>query len=214
MRVTAEGLVVAAAAIGYLVLFNASKVEYVAAAALALASFGLSRPAHSQSRIRRARRGLLALAAGVVGILVFWRVFPLQAGARFELWYGGIAAWLDKPALGWGLGSFEWGYGYHRHDFGEVFGGTILSTPNVLAGSAHNVLVQTLAELGLFGLACASAVVFMVLRYAKDQNAKAALVIALGCMMVSFPEQNPFTAALIAVAAGIATSMTDSVTDV
>ena len=194
MRVTPEGLVVAAAAIGYLVLFNESKVEYVAAAAFALC---LAWP----------RFRLPAMAAGILGILVFWRVFPLQAGARFELWYGGLAAWLDKPALGWGLGSFEWGYGYHRHDFGEVFGGTILSTPNVLAGSAHNVVVQTLAELGLFGLACAAAVVFMVLRYAKDQNAKAALVIALGCMMVSFPEQNPFTAALIAVAAGVATAI-------
>lgn len=81
---------------------------------------------------------------------------------------------------------------------------SILNIPNVLAGAAHNAVVQVMAELGLVGLAAAAAVLVMVLRHATDQNAKVALVCALAAMMVGFPEQNPFTAALIAVAAGIA----------
>ena len=191
MRVTPEGLVVALAAVGYLLFFNDSKVELVACAALVLWA--------AWSRLR-----LPTLAAGIGGILVFWRLFPVQANARLELWYGGLAAWLDKPIFGWGLGSFEWGFGYHRNDWGYLAGSTILTTPNVLAGAAHNVVVQTLVELGLIGLACASAVVFLVLRHAKDANAMVALVIALAAMTIGFPEHNPFTAALIAVAAGIA----------
>ncbi len=196
MRVTPEGLVVALAAIGYLVLFNDSKAEYVAAAALACWV------AWQWRRLR-----FPALAAGVVGILVFWRAFPLQANARIELWYNGLMAWADRPLLGWGLGSFDWGVGYHRTDYAHLVGGaTILNTPTVIPGSAHNVIVQTLAELGLVGLAGTAAVVFLVLRHAKDQNAKIALIAGLACMMVSFPEQNPFTAALVAVGAGIATN--------
>jgi O-antigen ligase len=193
MRVTAEGLVVALAAAGYLVLFNESKVELVACAALGLWAL----------YAKGAGRGFLA-ALVLVASLAIWALFPLQANARLELWFNGLAAWADHPILGWGLGSFEWGYGAHR---GDWMGHTILTTPNVLAGAAHNAIVQTLAELGLVGLACAAAVVFLVLRHAQDQNAKVALVLALGCMMVGFPEQNPFTAALMAVAAGMATQV-------
>ena len=137
MRVTPEGLVVALAAAGYLVLFNESKVELVAVAALAAwALYG-----------HGAKLWLLA-GTVLVGAAAFYAVFPLQSGARLELWYGGLAAWLDKPLLGWGLGSFDWAYGAHRSDFAEVFGSTILSTPNVLAGAAHNAIVQSLVELG------------------------------------------------------------------
>ena len=196
MRVTPEGLVVALAAIGYLVLFNESKVELVAAAALALCA-AWQRP------------GLRFPAVGAVGVgaLAFWALFPIQANARLELWFNGLAAWLDKPLLGWGLGSFDWAYGYHRFDFSQVSQATILNVPNVLAGAARNAVVQVLAELGLVGLAGAAAVVFLVLRHAKDANATVALVCALAAMMVGFPEQNPFTAALIVVAAGIATAL-------
>src|SRR3990167_749713 len=197
MRVTPEGLVVALAAISYLLLFNDSRVELVAGAGLAPCLPG-----------ERPGLRLPAVAAGIGGVLVFWRVFQTQANARLELWYGGLAAWLDKPVFGWGLGSFEWGYGYHRNDFGEAFGMTIMTVPNVLAGAAHNVVVQTLTELGLIGLLAAVVVVFMVLRHARDDNAMVALVIALAAMMVGFPDHNPFTAALIAVAAGMATQKT------
>ena len=194
MRVTAEGLVVAAAAIGYLVLFNESKVELVAVAALA-AWAAWQRPG-----LRFPAVG--AIAAGAVAV---WAVLPAQANARLELWFNGLAAWLDKPLLGWGLGSFEWGYGYHRFDFSQVSQATILNVPNVLAGAAHNAVVQTLVELGLIGFSAALVVIWMVFRLAGDANAKVALVMALAAMMVGFPDHNPFTAALIVVAAGIVT---------
>ena len=194
MRVTPEGLVVAAAAIGYLVLFNESKVELVAVAALA-AWAAWQRPG-----LRFPAVG--AIAAGAVAV---WAVLPAQANARLELWFNGLAAWLDKPLLGWGLGSFEWGYGYHRFDFSQVSQATILNVPNVLAGAAHNAVVQTLVELGLIGFSAALVVIWMVFRLAGDANAKVALAMALAAMMVGFPDHNPFTAALIAVAAGIVT---------
>ena len=63
---------------------------------------------------------------------------------------------------------------------------------------------------GLWGFFAAAVVVFMVLRHARDDNALVALVIALAAMMVGFPDHNPFTAALIAVAAGIATSLIET----
>ena len=195
MRVTPEGLVVALAAAGYLVLFNESKVELVAVVALACWAL----------QAKGTRPGFLA-GVVLVASLALWALFPVQANARLELWYGGLAAWMDRPILGWGFGSFEWGFGRHRADFAEVFGPTILSTPNVLAGAAHNAIVQTLVELGLIGFSAAAVVAWMVLRHATDQNAKAALVVALAAMMIGFPDHNPFTAALIAVAAGIATN--------
>lgn len=190
MRITAEGLVVALAAAVYLVGFNISRIEYVVVAGLVCAALH--------------KRPLCAVGLGILGIACLAWAFPTQADARLELWFVSLMAWLDKPLLGWGIGSFDWAFAYHRNDYGAIWGKTILTTPNVLAGAAHNAAVQTLVELGLIGCFAAAAVAVLVLRNARDANAKVALLVALICMMIGLPEHNPFTAALIAVAGGVA----------
>lgn len=192
MRVTAEGLVVAVAALGYLVCFNDSKIEYVVLAALFCAAL----------RTYPVR----AVGVGILTVAAFTIFAPTSADARLELWYGSLMAWIDRPLLGWGLGSFDWGFGAHRDDWGALAGKTILTTPNVLAGAAHNVVMHTLTELGAVGLLAVGAVAVMVFRRARDANATVALAVALVCMMIGLPEHNPFTAALIAVAAGVSVS--------
>lgn len=116
-----------------------------------------------------------------------------------------MSAWLARPLFGWGIGSFDWAYNYHRTDYAALFPSmrTILSQPMVLAGSAHNVVVQTLAELGLVGLCLMGAVLAAVLKRARGM-CRAALILGLGTMLVGFPEQNPNTAVLLVIAAGIA----------
>lgn len=137
--------------------------------------------------------------------MLLWLVFPLQAEARIELWTNALFAWWEKPIFGWGLGSFDWAYNAHRTDYLGLFPSmrTILPWPTVLAGAAHNAIMNVLVELGLIGALLVAVVAAAVLRRARGMY-RAVIVLGIGTMMVGFPEQNPNTAILMAVAAGLA----------
>jgi hypothetical protein len=69
---------------------------------------------------------------------------------RVGLWRIALHAFLQRPLLGYGAGTYEMYYAQHRTDRGSVI-------------DAHNLYAQTLAEQGLIGLIAIGTVVLGVL---------------------------------------------------
>jgi O-antigen ligase len=76
----------------------------------------------------------------------------IQGASRWHYWPAAIRFWLDAPWLGNGFASFSYVY----HHGGEYPG-----------GHPHNVVLQTLAELGVVGLILFGAFVWSGLRHAS-----------------------------------------------
>ena len=119
--------------------------------------------------------------------------------ARLELWWNSFMAFLDKPVFGHGLGAFEQAYGPHRADHQWFMDSSILSSPYVAAGMSHNLPLQTLIEIGLIGFGLAVWFLFAVCK----KGISIPILVALTICMIEFPEQNPATAMMIAVALGL-----------
>ena len=132
-------------------------------------------------RARRARvAGLAAVcvfgfaAAGTGGALV-WRVveepqaeplfdiallsrltgayhLPTAAGARFDNWRGGLAAFAERPVLGWGPDNYIAASGKHlAANSGRFLPGK--GAANMGRDHAHNMIVEEAATKGAVGLA-------------------------------------------------------------
>lgn len=71
--------------------------------------------------------------------------------------------------------------------------GTILSLPWNAAGAAHNIILQSLIEIGLIGTIIAGFFVWLVIKQALS----APLIAVFAISLVGFPEQNPATALMI-----------------
>jgi len=60
---------------------------------------------------------------------------------RTEIWKGGLRAFMDKPVLGYGAGTFEYPYRkYYDGGFGTKY--------------AHSMIIKTIVELGIVGIIC------------------------------------------------------------
>ena len=105
-------------------------------------------------------------------------------------------AWLDAPFFGHGLGSFEQAYAPHRADHQWFLDSSVMASPYVAAGMAHNAVLQSLIELGLFGTV-------LVVLFASKVGWTLPVVAGAAMMMIEFPEQNPATAMLLACALGM-----------
>lgn len=92
----------------------------------------------------------LVVGLGIMTGLIAWQ--PAMAQIRLYYWQRAWAAFISSPAFGVGHGGLyarniipEWGGGYQIH--------------------AHNILVSTVAELGLIGLAAVAIMVFLITRF-------------------------------------------------
>jgi O-antigen ligase len=92
-------------------------------------------------RLRRAQVVLLVAALAVVGAVVVWSAGSGFWGERPSYWRVGWHEYRDNPALGSGAGTYV-----------RFWGGTQSPTGRI-ALDAHNLYLETLAELGPVGLA-------------------------------------------------------------
>ncbi len=185
-----------AAVVVYLFAFNDSRAEYYILW-LALIGFFLWR-----------RWWGMALVTALVGGNSFL-LFPslLESIApRFEVWLGTGAMWLEAPVFGQGLGAF--GYEYPRFQdtyFALMPNHAPIIQGKFFAGAAHNEPLQMLAELGIVGV-WLTGLFFWACYQASGKQGPAIFGLAiLGALsLISFPLQNPVTAALGAILLGVA----------
>jgi O-antigen ligase len=97
----------------------------------------------------RAVFGLAALCACVLAFLVFvgrghvlFRLGDLQPGIRLQITNDSMRMFLQRPILGWGLGTFPTVYPAYRSFYTNLF-----------VNEAHNDYAQLLVETGLIGFA-------------------------------------------------------------
>jgi O-antigen ligase len=126
--------------------------------------------------------------------------FTASVLARLELWWNSLMAIFDAPVFGHGMGGFEPAYSVHRASHAWFYDGTILAQPWAAAGMAHNVMLQSLIEIGLIGTALALWFTASVMR----QAVRPAIAVAIAMSLIGFPEQNPATALFIACALALA----------
>lgn len=176
--------------LGYLLFLNGSDVKWVALGGLLL--WWLVR-----NRLYWAAALLVLIP---VNVFLFWGV-PVTVETsimeRAELWWNTVQVWLESPLFGVGMGGFDWWYALHQEDHLWFRDETILRGPHVIAGAAHNEYLQALAEFGVVG----GLLIFWFLR---ELRWNAPIVVVLAISAVSFPLQNPATAALFSVACGYA----------
>lgn len=123
-------------------------------------------------------------------------------GTRLDVFAGVVAAWLQAPLWGHGIGSFVYVY----PDFAGV-GASLGLIPysveiTTQATAAHNEFLQLLMETGLVGLALAGWVAWEIWRGAGQHWGARAALIGAGIMsLTGFPLQNPVIAVAVAYAA-------------
>ncbi len=180
----------------YLFGFNDSRAEYYI---LILAGVALC--------IRHRWWGcalIVALAAGNTFLL--WPDLWEGAYARAEVWLATSAMWLDAPVFGQGLGAF--GYEYPR--FQDTYLALMPSHVPIVqgkffAGAAHSEPLQMLAELGIVGVWLTGLFLWACYQASGKQGpAIFGLAILAALSLISFPLQNPATAALGAIFLGVA----------
>ena len=198
-----DWLTTAALGIGtaYLMLGNGSHVPFAAAAAL----LGLL----TYMAMCRGYVVLWAMLLTAGGLFAGWMLVSGHGAAigqsfveRAEMWINTAYMILANPIGGVGFGAFDFAYPRVMH--AGLIDGTFLGSPTDYVGAAHNDWLQGVAELGLVGAGLAGTLIWLVLRHGEDRDYRAPLFFAAVLACVGFPLQNPMTALLIAVAAGMA----------
>ena len=83
-----------------------------------------------------------------IGRTVNTKVFAGSSNTRLMAWSLAVDAWKEKPLFGWGPNNYYYAFNKHynpeflRHGFGETW-----------FDNAHNVVMNTLAVQGIFGIA-------------------------------------------------------------
>jgi len=158
----------------------------------------------------------LALHKGVGAVLVAIALVLVltytDAGesllARSEIAINTLALWFESPVWGHGLGSFGLEYDRVREfHLGYIDKWAVLGAAS-FAGAAHNEYLQLMSATGLIGLLLLGAFVWAVLGGKHSVSRTACLsVLGIGAVLalIEFPMQNPWTAVLLTMAAGVAT---------
>ena len=128
--------------------------------------------------------------------------------ARLEVWANTAVMWWHFPVLGTGFGGFNYWYPLFQEAHRPLLGDwTVMMPVAQFAGAAHNEILQTLAELGLVGLALAIACLLIVFKGAKTEGlnhpAIWTLVLAAVLSMGGFPLHTPSTGIFAASALGV-----------
>jgi O-antigen ligase len=199
----------------YLFLGNGSHAQYaVLAACVAAVGLWLVRLWGWKGAVALA----LVCGAVVAEASLYARHFdPILASLveRGEIWLNTAHMIGDKPLFGWGLGSYDWAYPRTAHL--GVIEGTFLGEPTDFIGAAHNDFLQLHAELGMVGVFLAAVLVWFATRPDRQGIARqvapyslerlaglATLAVAAVLALVGFPVQNPSSAIVIAIGAGLA----------
>jgi len=143
-----------------------SRGAWVSAAAVLIAMVPVLRPRSWSQAARRA--GLMALAVAVAVVLLLRGVTASSPAdllsraasitdpggtsvqGRLEFWRSALAAFLDHPVLGTGAGTFSAVHAVYQRDV------------RFYARDAHNLYLQTAAELGLIGFAALGALLIAI----------------------------------------------------
>jgi hypothetical protein len=205
----------------YLIGTNPSKVEYFAAAAIAL-GFGLWLAYWRTSENWRiaAGFGLVGMIAG--GALIGWQFagpdMQYSVTSRVEIWLGTWEAFRQAPIFGHGFGSWMHFYPPLQEHFLTILPNASLSQTE-LAGyppAAHLEPLQFLAELGVVGAVIAVGFLVSVARSGRRGEVEWAawltLLVAAPVALIEFPLQQPPTALLVALALGLLAGKGERVT--
>lgn len=205
-----------------LVVFNPSRMEWL----IAVGGLTLGVEIMLWRRLRRwpfLALNLLFLALSLAGVAWLWlhaeaaeAFFRESMRPRFALMLNTLRMWLDAPLLGHGAGSFdalyplykEWHLQYFEH------ADKLLVNKMVKAGAAHNEVLQFLAEYGVVGLGLLAGVSWQLARrWLASPRGDVYAVAGLGVLltglaigMIEFPLQNPATALLLVLGAGMLAS--------
>ena len=201
-----RGFLVAALGVGlwFLVFDAGSKAKYFALIPVAAVAI---------YRLRGYRLAAFAVTALAGAALWAWKSQAIvnSAAVRAELVINTGALWLQAPWFGKGSGSFN-------HDYSKVQEVHLSFLPDysalgdvtTFAGTAHNEVVQMLAEHGVVGLVAVGILLIVLLRHwlskkrePIDNWAMASLGMALWLSLIGFPLHNAHTGLLAVVAAAI-----------
>lgn len=164
----------------------------------------------------RAIFGLAAICASVLAFLLFvgkghvlLRLGNLQPGIRLQITKDSLRMFLDRPVLGWGLGTFPTVYPAYRSFYTNLF-----------VNEAHNDYAQLLVETGLIGFGLMLWFLFRLYqrglptsrRWEFKWDGALSLAALLGCTgmlfhsLVDFNLQIPANATVFYVLCALATS--------
>ena len=190
------------AGIVYLFAFNDSNLRWLVVAAVAL--WGLIWLARRKAYFSAMVAFLVPVDAALAwGVNV--RDILYSISSRAEIWISSGALWLDHPVIGTGFGGFNFYHDAYREKFYGLFPNllTAMGSPVMFAGEAHNEILQTLAELGLVGLALALAFLWFVWKERKSGYGVAVLALGAVLSLIGFPAHNPGTAVILVIALGM-----------
>jgi hypothetical protein len=187
-----------------------SKIEYAVCFALAVFTvwWAISNRCHKEAWWL-----IICIVGGMAAILSFTDM-PVSIMARAEIGLNTLALWSESPIWGHGMGAFGFGYDRVREfHLGFIDSWAVLGAAKFV-GAAHNEYLQLLADLGIIGLGLFGAFVWFLIQDTSPLNGRESvdrvfslvvLLIAAILALIGFPMQNPWTAVLIAIAAGTAT---------
>ena len=213
------GILLAGGSLAYLLFFNASHHELAAFALWATILAVMVAPGDWKWPIGGLMVGI-TLSALVLGVHAEALVYESVA-TRLDMWLGGLAAWVQSPVLGTGLGTFGHVFPMHGDAALRWFPDLVPFSvePATYTYEAHNDILQVLIELGLIGIALTAALVWVTLRESHRETISSNRIwssliqnlalLSLGTAgllcLIDFPLQHPATAALVAfVAAQVA----------
>ena len=198
-----------------LLFINSSRIEYLAIPTLGWATL----LARILSRKGKKWASLYCLVSLTALCVFIWTCADLLLGIesvseRFEIYVNSVGLWLERPIFGWGPGGFDYGYPRFQQYHLTIFPDrelTALPSPFVVAGSAHNEIIQILVELGIPGALLIGWIFLTVASAALTGPSHPPLVLSASCAfvflcviaMTNFPMRNPATAALAAIVLGI-----------
>lgn len=208
--------VVLAAALGYLLFLNDSKIGFLVVPLAAVLLFLAS----GAAAWKKAALAVAVIAGFAVLAFFGWEQFHTGKGFRLSmsiraaLDINGLHAFLDRPLWGHGIGSTEVIYPLYqdRHTAWITLPETLVESAEMFTGPLHNDFLQLAVDLGLVGAALAAALIWYGLkalraatppRPAYAWGAAGTLAILVADMGINFPLQLPATSLLAALAGGI-----------
>jgi hypothetical protein len=162
--------------------------------------------------LKKRRWIISAVCLPAITVVIVW--YPDLLGAdifssirsRTELYINTGYLWLEAPLFGHGFGGFNYEYSRVQEAHLQILPiGTVLYSPVLYVGSAHNEFLQGLAELGIVGIALACLFVWLCVQKVNTPEKviyAVCLVIAGLISLMAFPLQNAATAFLVAVLLG------------
>jgi len=179
---------------------NPSKIEY--------AVFGVGACALLLNIRSNRTKAFCGVVGGIAVFLVFAYTDMLSSIlARSEIAMNTFFLWLESPVWGHGIGSFGIEYDRVREVHLGYISKWIMNGAASYPGAAHNEIMQLMAATGLIGL-CLFVLFVRYLCQGRNNYAFAVLGAGLVLSVIEFPMQNPWSALLIVMAAGIVTKDT------